>query len=146
MAGTAEPAQVRAAVEEALRLGSPFPEASRFAREHFTLGDVAVEPGEQVLLWLTAANRGIPGEHRQPLDRFDPDRDTSEHLGWGTGYHRCAGLHHARTAAVATVTALAQHCPGLTMAGAWKRYVGIDDGYVAAPVVTLPDRPPQGPR
>ncbi len=143
---TAEPAQVRAAVEEALRLGSPFPEASRFAREHFTLGDVAVEPGEQVLLWLTAANRGIPGEHRQPLGRFDPDRDTSEHLGWGTGYHRCAGLHHARTAAVAMVTELAQHCPSLTMAGAWKRYVGIDDGYVAAPVVTLPDRPPQGPR
>ena len=61
-------------------------------------------------------------------------------------YHRCAGLHHARTVAVATVTALAQHCPGLTMAGAWKRYVGIDDAYVAAPVVTLPDRRPQGPR
>ncbi len=99
-----------------------------------------------MLLWLTAANRGIPGEHRQPLDRFDPDRDTSEHLGWGSGYHRCAGLHHARTAAVATVTALAQHCPGLAMAGPWKRYVGIDDGYVAAPVVTLPDRPPPGPR
>jgi cytochrome P450 len=143
---TAEPAQVRAAVEETLRLGSPFPEASRFAREHFALGDVAVEPGDQVLLWLTAANRGIPGEHRQPLDRFDPDRDTSEHLGWGTGYHRCAGLHHARTVAVATVTVLAHHCPGLTMAGAWKRYVGVDDGYVATPVVTLAERPPPGPR
>ncbi len=26
------------------------------------------------------------------------------------------------------------------MAGPWKRFVGIDDGYVAAPVVTLPDR------
>ena len=141
-----EPERVRAAVEEALRLGSPFPESSRFAREHFTLGDVAVEPGDQVLLWLTAANRGIPGEHRQPLDRFDPDRDTREHLGWGSGYHRCAGMHHARTAAVATVTALAQHCPGLAMAGPWKRYVGIDDGYVATPVVTLPDRPPPGPR
>jgi hypothetical protein len=51
---------VRAAVEEAVRLGSPFPQASRFAREPFTLGDVAVEPGEQVLMWLTAANRGLP--------------------------------------------------------------------------------------
>lgn len=143
---TAEPEYVRAAVEETIRLGGPFPEASRFARDHLTVGDVAVEPGEQVLLWLTAANRGIPGEHRQPLDRFDPDRDTSGHLGWGSGYHRCAGMHHARITAIATVTALAQHCPGLAMAGPWKRYVGIDDGYVAAPVVTLPDRPPPGPR
>ena len=32
------------------------------------------------------------------------------------------------------------------MAGPWKRYVGIDDGYVAAPVITLPDRPPPVPR
>jgi hypothetical protein len=34
------------------------------------------------------------------------------------------------------VTTLAQRCPGLTMSGPWKRYVGIDDGYVAAPVET----------
>jgi cytochrome P450 len=143
---TADPAWVRAAVEEALRLGTPFPEASRFAREHFTLGDVAVEPGDQVLMWLTAANRDVPGEHRQPLDRFDPDRDTSGHLGWGSGYHRCGGMHHARIATAAAVTALAKRCPDLAMAGPWKRYVGIDDGYVAAPVVTLPERPPPGPR
>ena len=32
------------------------------------------------------------------------------------------------------------------MAGPWKRYVGIDDGYVAAPVITLPDRSPPVPR
>jgi cytochrome P450 len=142
----ADPVRARAAVEEALRLGGPFPQASRFAREHFAVGDVAVEPGEQVLMWLTAANRGLPGEHREPLDRFDPERDTSEHLGWGSGYHRCGGMHHARTVAAGTVAALARRCPELTMAGPWKRYVGIDDGYVAAPVVTLPDRPPQGPR
>ena len=92
----ADPAQARPAVEEALRLGTPFPQASRFAREPFTVGDVAVQPGDQVLMWLTAANRDLPGPHRQPLDRFDPERDTAEHLGWGSGYHRCGGLHHAR--------------------------------------------------
>jgi cytochrome P450 len=142
----ADPARVRAAAEEALRLGTPFPQASRFAREHFTVGDVAVQPGEQVLMWLTAANRGLPGEQREPLDRFDPGRDTSEHLGWGSGYHRCGGMHHARTIAAATVVALARHFPELTMAGPWKRYVGVDDGYVAAPVIALPDRPSPGSR
>jgi len=142
----ADPARARAAAEEALRLGGPFPQASRFAREHFTVGDLAVEPGEQVLMWLTAANRGLPGEHREALDRFDPGRDTSEHLGWGSGYHRCGGMHHARTAATATVVALARRCPDLAMAGAWKRYVGVDDGYLAAPVITLPERSPPTPR
>jgi cytochrome P450 len=142
----ADPAQARPAVEEALRLGTPFPQASRFAREPFTVGDVAVQPGDQVLMWLTAANRDVPGPHRQPLDRFDPERDTADHLGWGSGYHRCGGLHHARVTAVAAVTTLAQRCPDLTMAGPWKRYVGIDDGYVAAPAITLPDRSPPIPR
>jgi cytochrome P450 len=131
MTGTA---RAGAAIEEAVRLGSPFPQASRFARESFTLGDVHVEPGEQVLMWLTAANRDVPGPHRQPLDRFDPDRDASAHLGWGSGYHTCGGVRHARAIAEAAVTTLAQRCPTLTHAGPWIRSVGIDDGYSAAPV------------
>ena len=83
----ADPAQARPRRRGGLRFGNPFPQASRFAREPFTVGDVAVQPGDQVLMWLTAANRDVPGPHRQPLDRFDPERDTAEHLGWGSGYH-----------------------------------------------------------
>jgi len=131
----ADPADVRGAVEEAVRLGNPFPQASRFAREPFTVGDVAVERGEQVLLWLTAANRGLPGDHRRPLDRFDPGRDTSQHVGWGSGYHQCGGVHHARALAATAVTTLARHAPELQLAGPWRRFVGIDDGYTAAPAV-----------
>ena len=41
--------------------GRPFPQATRTAREEFTVGDVAVQPGDQVLMWLTAANRDLPG-------------------------------------------------------------------------------------
>ena len=137
--GLADPSRARPAIEEAVRLGSPFPQSSRFARVPFVVGDagseVAVEPGEQVLLWLTAANRDLPGDHRRPLDRFDPGRDTSQHVGWGSGYHHCGGVHHARAVAPTAVTALARRCPGLGLAGPWRRFVGIDDGYRAAPVV-----------
>jgi cytochrome P450 len=126
-------AYARAAIEEAVRLGGPFPQASRFVREPFALGDLQVEPGEQVLMWLTAANRGLPGSHRLPQDRFDPTRDTSAHLGWGSGYHTCGGVRHARAIAGAAVTALARRCPTLAHSGPWVRYVGIDDGYSAAP-------------
>lgn len=131
----ADPAFARGAIEEAVRLGNPFPQASRFARESFTLGDIAVEPGEQVLMWLTAANRGLPGRHRLPLDRYDPQRDTSQHLGWGSGYHLCGGVHHARAVAVTAVTTLARRLPDLDFGGPWKRFVGIDDGFADSPVV-----------
>jgi cytochrome P450 len=129
----AEAAAARAAIEEAVRLGSPFPQASRFVREPFRIGDVPVEPGEQVLMWLTAANRDLPGPHRKGLDRFDPSRDASAHLGWGSGYHACGGVRHARALALAAVTALARRFPALDHSGPWARYVGIDDGYSAAP-------------
>jgi cytochrome P450 len=122
-------------VEEAVRLGTPFPLATRFAREPFHLGPLAVRPGEQVLMWLTAANRDLPGAHRTPLDRFDPDRDTGSHLGWGSGYHRCAGAPHARAVSVSAVTALARLRPRLRLAGPWRRFLGVDDGYVTAPVL-----------
>lgn len=133
-AGMTDAARARAAIEEAVRLGSPFPQASRFVREPFTLGDVRVEPGEQVLMWLTAANRDLPGPHDQPLDRFDPSRDSSSHLGWGSGYHTCGGVRHARAIAEAAVTTLAGYGPTLAHTGPWVRYAGIDDGYSAAPV------------
>jgi cytochrome P450 len=41
-----DPERAGPAVEEALRLGTPFPQASRFAREPFTVGEVAVQPGD----------------------------------------------------------------------------------------------------
>ena len=131
-----DPADANATVEEAIRIGNPFPQASRFVRESFQIGDVAVQPGDQVLMWLTAANRDLPGPQPQPLDRFDPSRDNTSQLGFGSGYHLCGGLHHVREVAVAAVTTLAERCPHLRLAAPWKRFVGIDDGYVAAPAET----------
>jgi cytochrome P450 len=132
----ADPALADGAVQEAIRIGNPFPQASRFVREPFAIGDVAVRPGDQVLMWLTAANRDLPGPHGQPLDRFDPERDNGRQLGFGSGYHLCGGVHHVREVAVAAVTTLAERCPQLRIVGPWKRFVGIDDGYVAAPAET----------
>jgi cytochrome P450 len=133
--GLADRRNAQRAIEEAVRLGNPFPQASRFARETFTVGDLQVEPGDQVLMWLTAANRDLPGPHRQPLDRFDPERDTAQHVGWGSGYHLCGGRHHARALVVTAVTALAGRHPELALPGPWQRFVGIDDGFTAAPAV-----------
>ena len=133
-AAMAQPEPARAAVEEAVRLGAPFPQASRFVREPLRLGDVELGPGDQVLMWLTAANRDLPAPAQSPPDRFDPARPDPGHLGWGSGYHLCAGVHHARAVAATAVTTLARLRPDLSHAGPWRRFVGIDDGYLAAPV------------
>ena len=125
----ADDGTARLAIEESVRLGSPFPQASRFARVPFAVGDVQVQAGEQVLMWLTAANRDVP----DPAV-FDPWRDAAGHVGWGAGYHRCGGVHHARMLAAAAVTTLARRCPQLALPRRWTRFVGIDDGFTAAPV------------
>jgi cytochrome P450 len=134
----ADPVDAAAAVEEAIRIGNPFPQASRFVREPFQIGDLPVEPGDQVLMWLTAANRDMPGPQRQPFDRFDLRRDNAQHLGFGSGYHMCGGLHHVRHVVVTAVTTLAERCPRLGLPEPWKRFVGIDDGYVSAPMLVDP--------
>jgi cytochrome P450 len=74
---------------------------------------------------------------RQPLDQFDPWRDNTHQVGWGSGYHLCAGVHHARALALTAVTALAAQRPKLDLTGPWKRFVGIDDGFVAAPALPV---------
>jgi len=45
----------------------------------------------------------------------------------------CGGLHHVRHVVVTAVTTLAERCPRLGLPEPWKRFVGIDDGYLAAP-------------
>jgi cytochrome P450 len=106
----------RGAVEEAIRFGNPFPHSSRFVGEPFTSGDLQLQPGDQVLLWLTAANRDLPGPHRRPLDRFDPWRDNTQQVGWGSGYHLCGVVHRARSLAEVAVTTLARRHPNLVSA------------------------------
>src|SRR4030095_7654156 len=81
----ADPARAAGAVQEAVRIGNPVPQASRLVRGAFQVGDVEVRPGDQVLMWLTAANRGLPGAQAEPLDRFDPGRDHTQHLGFVAG-------------------------------------------------------------
>ena len=95
------------------------------------------EPGDQVLMWLTAANRDLPGPHRQPLDRFDP-----------RARQRAAPGLRLRLPPVRRRAPRPRRSPSprsprwpsaarsLRMAGPWKRFVGIDDGYVAAPAET----------
>lgn len=103
----AEPALLDAFIEEAVRLETPFKFHYRVVREPATLGGVALEPGDRLLLGWAAANRD-PARHADAdalrLDRAQPQK----HLGFGHGIHFCIGAPLARLEVRVALAALLQ--------------------------------------
>ncbi|MGP3975848.1 cytochrome P450 [Streptomyces sp. 8N114] len=116
------PDEARSWVEELLRFVPLAASASlpRYAVQDLDVGGVRVRAGEPVLVAIGAANRDalrFPGP-----DDLDPGRDTSGHLAFGHGIHRCAGAALARVELQEGLRALARLLPGLRPAGdaTWK--------------------------
>ncbi len=82
------------AVEELLRLDSPFVSVGRTAVQGTELGGHTIESGDKMLIHWASANRDA-GEFPDP-DRFDPTRTRNRHFAFGAGPHRCAGSNLAR--------------------------------------------------
>lgn len=76
-------------VEEVARYRGTVQRVSRITTEATTVAGVEIPKGAVVRLLLSAANRDsrkfVNGE------TFDIDRDTSGHLGFGNGIHKCLG-------------------------------------------------------
>ncbi|MEE2043476.1 cytochrome P450, partial [Nocardiopsis tropica] len=102
------------AVEETLRLESPLQNATwRFPQKPTTVGGVALEAGEPVLVSLLSAGRD-PGRY-DDADGFRPGRGDA-HLAFGHGAHFCVGAQLARMEARVAVGALLDRFPGLRLA------------------------------
>ncbi len=116
-----EPEVRAAAVEEALRWGSPIQGLFRTARRDYAAGGTTVPAGGRVLLAFGAANRD-PSVFTDP-DRFIVDRQPDEHLGFGSGIHFCLGSHLARMEASAVLDALTERVAQISLAGPvrWTR-------------------------
>ncbi|WP_367132661.1 cytochrome P450 [Saccharothrix sp. HUAS TT1] len=85
---------VPAAIEESLRLLTPFAAVARVTNGPQVLGGVEVPADQMLLLWIGAANRD-PRRFADP-DAFDLARDPGPHLGFGRGVHFCLGAPLAR--------------------------------------------------
>ncbi|TWG07818.1 cytochrome P450 family protein [Saccharopolyspora dendranthemae] len=108
----ADPAKVSPLVEELLRWLSPALNASlRFATEDLEIGGVKIARGESVTLSTGAADRD-PDRYPDP-DRLDPDRDTTGHLAFGHGIHRCLGAALVRLEGEVALAALFRRYPRL---------------------------------
>jgi cytochrome P450 len=102
-----EPELVVPLVEELLRYEPPV----QFDPKYMTLDDVEVTDvmipkGSHLILALAAANRD-PTRFADP-DRFEPEREDNEHLGFFTGIHYCFGAGLARQEAQVALTELAR--------------------------------------
>lgn len=109
-----DPDSVEDIVEELLRqlavVQVAFP---RFAKEDVTVGGHLIKKGSVMLAHLPTASRdprSTPGEALCPM------RESSNHLAFGHGLHRCVGAELARMELRAAYPALAKRFPNMQLA------------------------------
>lgn len=112
----AEPELIPAAVEEFLRLYTPYRGFARTTRSGATIGGREIRPGEPIALAYASANRDeavfeAPDEFR--LDRAN----IFDHLAFGRGPHRCAGMSMARVEFHIALRGLLAATSNIEMAG-----------------------------
>ena len=90
----ADPALVRAAVEEFLRFESSNQLGNRMTTRATDIAGVALEAGTSVTIGIGAANRD-PEAFADP-DRLDVGRAPNRHVAFGSGIHQCVGMGLAR--------------------------------------------------
>jgi cytochrome P450 len=89
-----EPSLIPAAIEETLRYDGPVQGLFRATREPAHLAGTHLGTGSRVLVLFGAANRD--DEQFAEPDRFRPQRNPRDHLGFGAGIHLCLGAALAR--------------------------------------------------
>ncbi|MET2011744.1 cytochrome P450 [Microbacterium chocolatum] len=112
----AEPDRIPAAIEEFLRLYSPYRGMARTAREDVELGGELIREGDPVALVYTSANRDesvFPDGERFVLDR----PNIAQHISFGRGTHSCPGAPLARMMMRITLEEVLARSASFTSAG-----------------------------
>ena len=115
----ADPSLARAAFEEAVRYESPVQTFFRTTTRPVEIGEVAVDEGEKVLMFLGAANRDP--RHWERPDEYHITRRTIGHVGFGSGIHQCVGQLLARLEGECVLSALARKVASIEIAGPPRR-------------------------
>lgn len=106
----AAPELLPLAIEEILRWDPPTVAAVRTATRSTLLGGVTLQAGDKLMLPRQAANRD--GSMFEDADVFVLDRSPNPHVSFGTGPHRCLGMHLARLELTVAFQELHRRLPG----------------------------------
>jgi len=107
----ADPSLIPGLVEETLRWDNPVQFINRLTTQECELHGTKLPKDARVLVMLGAANRD---ERAFPEpDRYDPRRETKNHMGFGHGHHFCLGASLARLEAIGALQGLIPDLPRL---------------------------------
>jgi cytochrome P450 len=95
-----------AACNEALRFDAPVQMFTRVVQDECTIGGLTLRDGERVIMMFGSANRDE--RHYKDPDRFDLERNPTDHLAFGHGVHTCVGAPLARLEISKLLSAMAQ--------------------------------------
>ncbi len=105
--------RIPAVLEEIMRYDSITHGMMRVATEDVVLGGVAIPKGARMLLLYMSGNRD---EAQFPdADRFDPRRETQNHLTFGRGIHFCLGATLARLEVQIALEILLERLPEMRL-------------------------------
>ena len=122
-----------AAVEEFLRLYTPYRGFARTVAHEVELHGRTVRPAEPVTLVYASANRDA-AQFPDP-DSFVLDRpNIASHLAFGRGRHRCAGMPLARLAVLVALEELLAGTAGFELDGPLEGARMPEIGYVSVPL------------
>jgi cytochrome P450 len=111
----ADPALLPAAIEEVLRVRTPFPRLARISTADTEVAGVRIPAGQVVLPWVAAANRD-ERVFAEP-HRFDIHRRPNPHLAFGHGIHFCLGAPLARLEARVALRLMLERYRDVEVAG-----------------------------
>lgn len=128
-----DPSLVPAALEELLRLYTPYRGFARTAKADVEIGGRTIAKDEPIALAFTSANRD-PEAFEDP-DSFRLDRtNAKQHVAFGLGPHQCAGAPLARLMLRVTLEELVRRTSGWELAGPTPMTTWPEYGPLSVPV------------
>lgn len=115
----AEPALIKSAIEEMLRMESPLQIGNRRVMQDTQLGGETIHAGTFLHLVIASANRDA-AQFANP-DDFDITRTPNRHLAFAHGIHTCAGNSVARIEAAIAFSELLKRFPNMRPLGEAQR-------------------------
>lgn len=135
-----EPARIKQAFNEVLRIETPISAFTRVSTRDTAIDGVELPAGSRVMVSYASANRD---ERRwDDPDTFDITRNNAAHLAFGYGDHDCAGMGLARLEGAAVLTALVERIDSFELSGPPVRKLNnLIRAFASLPVTAYPVRP-----